>query len=275
MMILLLSNPVVINLSGDWISAVAEVLMLVLTTFSVCCAFRAYIHQKERSKKEAACKLAQHYASNVVEKYSRISGVFTESGLFDEIKQVADLRSLNNFDKEELDAQLEARNINLEDLEKKMIEINPSAILQCRIDGAHSVMERSIIMEGYTKTDEDGKRQIINTSYLQNDFLQDIGDLLNELEWFAMNCRYGLADEEILYQSLHQTYLSTVWMLWFYISRKNINNEDKLFTNVIWLFVAWRDRLNKITDESKAQKEELIKRAEAVKPKVFSGTRLK
>ena len=117
--------------------------------------------------------------------------------------------------------------------------------------------------------------QVINGQFLQVDFNQEISGLLNELEWFAMNCKYGLADEGLLYQSLHQTFLSTVWMLYFFISSRNENNADKLYTNLCWLFIKWRDRLMEIMDNSEAEKRAYIDKANAVKPKVYEGTRLK
>lgn len=90
-----------------------------------------------------------------------------------------------------------------------------------------------------------------------------------------MNCKYGLADEELLYQSLHQTYISTVWLLYFFISHENENNEDKLYTNVCWLFLKWRDRLMEIRDRKEAEKQGYLDRAKAVKAKVYEGSSLK
>ena len=121
------------------------------------------------------------------------------------------------------------------------------------------------------------------------DFLDKVSDTLNNLEWFSMSCRYGISDEEILYQSLHSTFLSTIWMLYFYISDLNGTNEDKLFTNIIWLFDKWRKRLidiQKDAEKQQAKAERKIKTAERkkaaaeqelkqIRPKVHSGKPLK
>ena len=86
-----------------------------------------------------------------------------------------------------------------------------------------------------------------------------------------MNCRYGLADEELIYQSLHQVFLSTVLMLYPIICESNTSNEDKHYTSIIWLFVKWRDRLIGIKQEAFDKKQKFLKKAEAIKTKVHSG----
>mgnify|MGYP003293129347 CR=1 FL=1 len=272
---MLVSNPVVINFSGDWVSAITNILLLLVTSISVYYAFKAYNHQKERSKKDAACKLAAHYAKSIIKKCTNISTVLDEAGINNEIKEIFAIRDLEMFDRDELDRLLSDKSISLIDLAKKYLDIDPKLLLNAKISKASSVVERELVHRVFTSKDKDGTEKVINTKLLHDDFVQDIMELLNELEWFAMNCNYNLADEEILYQSLHQTYLSTVWMLYFFISSTNETNEDKTYTNLIWLFVEWRNRLVNITDSTEAEKQEYIRKANAVKASVYQGTRLK
>lgn len=233
------------------------------------------MHQRDRSKKEAACELAKHYANNIIDKYADITQVFDAADITEEIRKTLPLRDLQEFDREELDRLLKKRNTTIEEFEAKLRNIDPIVILNARMQRACSPEERGRTFDSYTKVDEEGKIQLINDTFLKVDFDKEICGLLNELEWFAMNCKYGLADEELMYQSLHQTYISTVWMLYFYVSHNNVNNEDKLFTNLIWLFIEWRNRLIEITDNTEAQKQALIKKANSVKARVYEGSRLK
>ena len=55
--------------------------LLLATIISVICAFKAYSHQKERSKKEAACRLARTYADEVLSQYQVVDSVFDKSNL--------------------------------------------------------------------------------------------------------------------------------------------------------------------------------------------------
>lgn len=259
----------------EWVSAGCNVLMLILTTVSVYYAFRAYRHQKDRSKKEAACNLAKYYANNIIDKYADIASVFNAAGLAEIVRKALPLRDLREFDKSELEQFLNRCGMTTKDFMDKLRSIDPSIVLNTRMSAACSPEERRKTYDSYTKLGDDGKPEVINGVFLLLDFEQEISGLLNELEWFAMNCKYGLADEELMYQSLHQTFISTVWMLYFYISHRNVNNEDKLYTNLVWLFIKWRDRLIEITDKTEAVRQAHLDKANAVKAKVYEGAILK
>ena len=52
---------------------------------------------------------------------------------------------------------------------------------------------------------------------------------------------HGAADETVVYQSLHKTYLYIVKILYFDISINNTGGQ-KLYSNVIELFNIWKER---------------------------------
>lgn len=267
-------QPIVINLCGDWASATIDLLLLVVTVLSVVCAFFAYGHQKKRNKKDTACALAKHYAESIINKYSDIVNVFIKTGVADDIKKLVDLADINDFNKDEI-YRLTTNNAEKRNqIVDRLQNIDPQAILEMRMKRDCSATDRDIVYSYYTHSDENGNVSIRNGRFLQDEFSQEIVSLLNELEWFAMNCHYRLADEELLYQSLHQTYLSTVWLLYFHISAQNTNNEDKVYTNVAWLFVEWRDRLLKITKKAEKRKQKYLKKANAVETPIYSGKAL-
>lgn len=272
---MILTIPAWFEITGTILSVLINGAMFAVAIISAWYAYRAYSHQKDRSKKAAACDLAKYYASSIIDKYADIVQVYGAAGITDLVKSVFSFRELQEFDKEELLTLLKKSGTSFDDFQKKITRIDPGHILSTKLYRTCSVEERGKTYNGYTEQDETGKVQVINGSFLQADFDQEISGLLNELEWFAMNCRYGLADEELLYQSLHQTFLSTVWMLYFYISSRNENNEDKLYTNVIWLFTEWRDRLVAITDRKYAEQQEYLTKAKSVKAKVYEGTKLR
>ncbi len=67
-------------------------------------------------------------------------------------------------------------------------------------------------------------------------------DLLNRLEYFSMFFNSQIADEETVYQSLHQTFIGTITYLYFKISLLNKDIKDKYYTNIIELYNLWNDR---------------------------------
>lgn len=235
--------------SASWPrSDVLNAILLGVTVLSVACAFLAYRHQRLRTKKEAACTLAQYYADTILREYSYISNAYRASGLDEKIRAWFPLGSIHAFSSSEFSntlrrAQVDAKTVTraIEQPELKTLHL---ARLLCRTD-AQAYTEP--IREYAELSRASDAEQQLATTLLQNEFAQDINRLLNHIEYFAMNLRYGIADEALLYQSLHQSYISMLWMLYYYICKVNLEaTEDKFFTNAIWLFTTWRKRLEKM-----------------------------
>ena len=68
--------------------------------------------------------------------------------------------------------------------------------------------------------------------------------LLNNLEFFAMHFMNDVANEEIVYRSLHKTYID--------ICLNNVKDGSKLYTNVIALYNKWKERA---TDERSVRED--------------------
>jgi hypothetical protein len=75
-----------------------------------------------------------------------------------------------------------------------------------------------------------------------------LNEILNNLEFFAMHFTHGTADDSVVYQSLHQSYIETIRLLYYDIAANNIPGESKLYTNTIELYNKW-------VEEAKRQKE--------------------
>lgn len=271
---------------GKVASLTVDLILLVVAIVSAICAFKSYRTQKEREKKAAACNLAKFYADDILEDVEFITRVFVISDLKKYIESNFSPQDFKNFDKDELLTTLKKLSLSFEDVSSRFAKIDPQHILQCKIYLEKNVQQRGAIIDAYTiprKSDNSKKcYDIINPSFLQDEISDVISKLLNKLEWFSMNCKYGVADEKLIYQSLHQTFFSTIWMLYFYICRVNDSNEDKFYTNIIWLFDLWFERFCKITSQAEAEKNKAAaklakaqKNLENAKPKVFAGSALK
>ena len=72
-----------------------------------------------------------------------------------------------------------------------------------------------------------------------------------------MNFVSGLADVKVVYQSLHQVFLSSIKLFHFEISKRNIEGaKDKYYCNIIELYGDWAEHYEKALEkERKAQKE--------------------
>ena len=75
---------------------------------------------------------------------------------------------------------------------------------------------------------------------------------LNNMEFFAMHFTHKTADDSVVYQSLHQTYIKFVQLFYYNISINNMPDGQQYFTNILELYKLWYKRnvcaKNKITE---------------------------
>lgn len=77
-----------------------------------------------------------------------------------------------------------------------------------------------------------------------------ITNLLNKLESIAMEFNTELADDDVVYHSLHQLYIKTIKTLYPQICNLNNGNvSDKYYSNIIELYVKWSDKNSRENDE--------------------------
>lgn len=280
-------------LGVDIAQAILNLVLLIVTGVSVYYAFRAYRHQKERAKKDAACELARYYAHDIIHRSTFLSYTITQCGIAQKIKDLFALEKLKDFSLSERNRLLQENGLSpsqVEEVSKELVMLDPWVIYNGMIRNAKSEEERNTLAAEYLDTsDIKAKPKIKNRDLLLRTFVGEVNMLLNDLEWFAMSCQYGLADEEMLYQSLHSTFLSQIWMLYNHICLANYSSEDKLFTNVIWLFNLWRDRLKNLQSENQEEAKrisqeiehkelelaEARKKAQQMEPKIHIGKQLK
>lgn len=92
-------------------------------------------------------------------------------------------------------------------------------------------------------------------SSMFNDIDSIFTDNLNKLEYFSMNFIADIADDNIVYHSLHQIFLSYVEICYFHIAELNSKGaKDKYYTNTIELYKKWKKRyLEDVEKERRAQ----------------------
>ncbi len=239
------------------INSIISGLSLLVTILSVICAFLAYGHQRKRSKKGTACDLSKVYADSIISRYAYIRSVFQHTGLEEKIKKWFPMQNISNFNQLEMQRLLGNASLQYEDVKKEFTKLDAEKIVLSKILLYATKSDRSSVLTMYNSFDDKVKPDVIRI-----DFENEISMLLNDLEWFAMNCKYRIADEKLLFQSLHQTYLSMVWLLYYYIASTNCGQpEDKYYTNVIWLFKTWKEKVDKLASKNQ-KKAKRVKKLE-------------
>lgn len=118
------------------------------------------------------------------------------------------------------------------------------------------------LKSNYLSDDIQNYLKQMNNNDPENKIRSIITDTLNILEYLSMYINTKVADEKYIYNSLHQQFLQSIWLLYFEISLVNTDNKDKYYTNIIQLYNVWKKKYIKaIKKEDKfKQKQKKMKK---------------
>lgn len=223
-------------------------------------AKQAEVNQYQNNRIQKAIDLAEYYKDNILYCITFINQVYEESGLLDILNGVK-RSDMKNFDIHELD-----RNFTLAQKEKisditKSEKFLKAVVEKSEIFSKEPMSDKFIIKDGNRVIETRKINQAKAVTYFWGDI---ICGTLNNLEYFSLHFNYGLADKVTVYQSLHQTYLEMVQMLYYDIAMNNKPGEQKLYTNVIELFNDWKATAERqIYDETKFSRNNIVKGSKA------------
>lgn len=268
---------------------VAEILLFVLTLISVIIAFLAYRDNKKRKAKERAIDLAHYFQSSIIPVLTYLQYALQGTKANELMNSSFPRNQIQSFNVEELqnlsqnpdivkDVDLLIQKIPIKNLTnaklftsktapefaKNLTFFTKTVFLPTEIDSSFSPEEIDQLEKSFPK---EVRQSIVHNSdiALRIEFSNILNDALNVLEWFSMNFISGVADEGVVYQSLHQLYLSAVYQLYYFISKSNDSCSEKYFTNITALFILWKDRKEKhINKETKISQECATKREKTI-----------
>lgn len=254
--------------------------------------------QHEKQEKQKAIELAELYANKIMDDISFLSAIYKKSNIekyfekinynelreFDkhELKKIFkgyDIEKINNeinnidekilintiiamksnLNKEELNNHLEAFEINELITELEKVELAEKEI-------SSTVDESERMDKNKKKTiNEIKKRNRNNKIYCRKIYLETLDNTLNTLEYFCMYFNSGVADEETVYQSLHQSFLSMVKILYFRIAYVNETGKDKYYTNIVELYNKWSYRYYLDEEDEVKAKRSLVRKPKKIK----------
>lgn len=204
---------------------------------------------------QRAIDLSEYYKDNILKYFPGINYIFDKTG----IKKILDevrMDDLKDFDVHELEKLFTPNQIeqlkglqNSDDFFQRVVEANDIYGLNFNLIAQQMVAESQEGKEVVIRIDKNS----IVVSFMSN----LINATLNNMEYFALHFKHNTADETVVYQSLHKTYLEMVKYLYYYIANNNKSSTNKLYTNVIWLFEKWRKKQNEQNVERSLKAESL------------------
>lgn len=219
--------------SSQIISAFFVMAGVVIAGWQYFLTSKAELSKLQLEKVQKAIELSEFYKDNILNKYSAVKYVYKKTGIIDIIQKIK-RDDMKEFTAKEMSRILSEKDINFlketelsDDFFAAVLEANMIYHLELHI------IKKEVI-DGENKTIVIDKRPILNGFF--SDLLSDI---MNNLEVFAMYFTHKAADDSVVFQSLHQTYLQIVQMLYYQISFANDMKDDTYFTNTIELYGKW------------------------------------
>jgi len=230
--------------------------------------FTKQSQEKERDndyqRKKCACDMARFFADEIVPLTTVVRSVVTASSseAYKKLLDVFPSNKLKRFDKQELDLLLSASACDESFIRKTLLEIDPNILFSANLATCVSGTDRIAMCDFFSGI----KDEKMKAAILIADYTTVHTNLLNKLEWFSMVFQYGIADEDVVYQSLHQMFLSTVNLVYYRIASINVYAPDKFYTNIIWLYNHWQDKLQSDQEEQLKREREAHAPLREVKP---------
>lgn len=191
---------------------------------------------------QRAIDLSEYYKDNILNYYPAIQYVFDRCGLSSVMESIR-LDQLDAFDQSEL-----SRLFSKEQVDKLKAAQVSREFTQAVLE-ANEIYGLGLRMPGLQiskQTDDDDVETVtlkVHGQTVVRAFMTDVKNkALNNLEFFAMHFSHNTADDSVVYQSLHQTYLEMVHLLYYFIAGLNNDASDKYYTNTIALFKSWKYR---------------------------------
>lgn len=243
---------------------------IVSGTLSYLAANIIHSYNKKYNKKEKAIDLANEFSKLITETTFDAGEinkqVYKEIGIDKKIKSLEDKKILH-FDKHELQEYFTEEEINKYIRFKTIGNVKFVKLLSksYKTESDYDLCLSKIILSfDSNKTIKENLRgNSWNYNIKGNDILLNEKDVergiidiykthfklelhaLNKLEWFSMSFVNNIAEEKVVYQSLHQVFLSMCLSEYINISLKNEIGHEKFYINLINQYNIWNKHKQK------------------------------
>lgn len=226
----------------DWINLICNIVMAgctIISLYTIKIAYKEYVHNRSKESAEKAIQMAAYFMDNILTDLSIVNEIFNE----EKITQIIGKRmfyDLVEFDREEMTKLYDKKDIDKLKAKMKSLKIKLS------------------------------KGEVNSVEIPVESFL---AKTLNKLEYMCMNLSSGLADDEYIYNSLHQVFINSMQLCYYFIASRNISNKDKYYTNIISVYNKWAKKYYDAQENEEFAKEMSELRKEELNKKVKEITK--
>ena len=199
------------------------------------------IIKNDTEKVQKSIELMEYYKDNVLDKSATIKFIFNNSNIT-KITEKINKCKIRDFNMTEVEDLLSKNDIEA----IKKIEDGDGYFLSILMaNEAYSLNLPGIQYDFIHNKDDNSTVEInkVNKKKVINAFLSNyISKTLNNLELFSMYFTHNIADESVIYQSAHQTFIEIAELLYYNIAKNNTLDCSTYYTNLIELYRIWKNR---------------------------------
>lgn len=207
----------------------------IIALMSMLIALLAYKHQRKSTRKQNAVLTAEKYAREMLPRMRYIYILLDRAMLITTCNKFTDFRFFTEKELHELLLKAETDEAKFKTALNGLKKENLNDAIAFSGGSEYIHQQHLALLEI-----ADNTPNILGTAATRF-----IKDFLNDMEAMATLLRYNIADEKLIYQSLHQTYLKYMKYWYFFISDENRKDQDRFYSNTIWLYNHWSKRKNK------------------------------
>lgn len=228
---------------------VAAILGAIIGVWQYVLTARCERAKMKNDRVEKAINLSEYYKNNILANVAALRFVFEQSGITEILSKIR-VDDMKNFDSDELNDLLSSSDIKKLGQIMKSEKMAKCIVITEKVFGVELGVDKCV---NITKAENGQQKVEMDTIGLSRMFMsQIVNKLLNNMEYFAMSFTHKVADESVVFQSLHQTYLEAVQLLYYDISKNNRADGRQFYTNVVDLYKIWYNK-------SKKNRENVIK----------------
>lgn len=222
---------------------ILQILPIIISCIALTVSILSFKYKKNSGKIDKAIELANIYRS-------LIKDISEFSKIIDTHKHIHELIFKINIDKENLFTYEELNKFYSETDIKDLNSffngngMDPVILQSIYIQNKINNGELSSFIIHKNNNDKGNKLEYerISDAYICSYYHFRFVDFLNKLEYFAMAFVQNVADDDVVYSSLHQTYFAIIRYFYFLIVFRNRSTESKYYTNITELYKKWMEK---------------------------------
>ncbi|MDD4154222.1 MAG: hypothetical protein PHT30_02280 [Bacilli bacterium] len=246
---------------SDWVNIGLFILTIVTIVIGIFSLKRSRDDNRKMyrfSKIEKAIVLADHY-STLVNDIGFLNSIYNDSSFLygdlygKTIDIIPDGEKLPKFTSDEMQRLFEIKNCDdfLSCVADKVMN-NRKKFQQAYIFFYGYEQYSRLRFEDYIDENGSSKRGVTKAQI--HVFIENVKQTtLNRLEAMSMYFVKGIADDSVIYQSLHQTFIRFVKLMYPFIASLNTDNLHKYYTCIISLYEKWNKCYSQMKRESGEQ----------------------